>query len=283
MSSSPHNSSSNNAGMSSYQRVPTADPDNSAVSSISNPSDLSSSESIDNDLTLGSTSIDPIKFTIIRQGCPNQNYLVDPNWTIAQFKSHAFPTEIVDGKMIILIYLGKVLLDNQTIRAAHIQQNNVIHAHISSQHNSQNNAIENNSNLSENKTNGLVLIDFEGSNGHNDSLNPIEVSPSQREIYNDYIREMESRRSMELTEGNTRDLLIGFFFGSVLGILAMYFVWQSHTSRKLKLGVMVGVLLNVIWSLTRAGEGEQKRELGHRIEHDDPDPLNPPLPGIPTP
>lgn len=62
----------------------------------------------------------------------DRTVLTDPTVNIGDFKQIHFPAEVAANKMIRLIYNGQLLRDNTTLQFSGINDNCVVHVHISS-------------------------------------------------------------------------------------------------------------------------------------------------------
>jgi hypothetical protein len=76
-------------------------------------------------------------------------------------------------------------------------------------------------------------------------------------------------------EGGARDLIVGFILGSFLGILAVIWLWHSGSTRKMRIGILIGISTSFLGTYFRIGSEEQKKVASNRPSEEDPDPLQP--------
>lgn len=205
------------------------------------------------DLSISQSDNLMISLTFIQQNEPNRKVLCNPNWTIGELKSQVFPDAVKEGKLIRLIYLGRVLQDQATLKSLEIEQDHVIHTMISDKIPTAAPVAapsreSNSSPVSDfyNNTRAPQFIHTSPNAENNDDIDSdIDINDER------YITAHASDGQYLFTlppEGTNRDFVWGFVLGLVLGFLALLWLWNSAAPRKQRLGILLGLMCYVVIS-----------------------------------
>lgn len=208
-----------------------------------------------------------------------------PAWTLGQLKQHAFPAEsnLAANKVIRFIYLGRVLSDDHmTLKQAGLESGHALHAMITD------------------KPLTVELIAGGGPQHGAATAVPVQAHangyiasgnfyPAQNYQYLhtlaaeyqmqhphaaavDQNQQPHQQFGQQIDDGNQSDFMLGALMGVLLGPLSVFFLLLRVGSRRLKLGIVSGLLLNLLFTLINAifavndghggGGGHQHRQNG---------------------
>jgi len=157
----------------------------------------------------------------------------DPKWTVKQLKTHAFPTETSEGKNVRFIFLGREILDGQILEDCGIVNESFVHCSISAPKPPQ-------SQTPEEAATPNANVDLEA------GLSDIEREQQLQGV----MWRRQASINMEaagLNNGTTMDLVLGFLLGLFLGIVTLLWVWTGRPSRKQRIGIFMGIMLNLAY------------------------------------
>jgi len=188
-------------------------------------------------------------------------------WTVCQFKERHFKTELDDGKKVRLIYRGKMLVDSSMMKSYHIPTDGFIHVSISKNGTLYRQTLRNGESVRDSNYDDfddgmddeavarrlqqqeMEMGGFGGDPFMFDRMRmrpPLAASFARRDDANE---EPEMRRIRE-----RKEFLCGMFLGSVAGIWILVFLIlasrQGNYSRRFRLGITVGVAINLMIQLT---------------------------------
>lgn len=173
-----------------------------------------------------------VEVFLLKVSMPRESVRTNLESTGSAFKRQFFGKEIDEGKNVRLIFSGKMLTDDKTLKELGVREKSSIHVSIS---------------------------DFVG------SLVPLVTDPeadvpSLEEDDARLARELaDLERSFEFSpahfverDGHQVEFFLGFIIGYLIGPLMLIWVWQPRVSRRLKLGILIGVGCSIGLSLFRS-------------------------------
>mmetsp|Transcript_9316 Transcript_9316/g.13980 ORF Transcript_9316/g.13980 Transcript_9316/m.13980 type:complete len:222 (-) Transcript_9316:164-829(-) len=163
-----------------------------------------------------------IQLNLFQVGKSKRQVEASPSWTVSKFKEKVFPDEVKDGKNVRLIFQGKLLTDDMSLKASGLQEGSFVHCSICNF----NNAVVNNpQDDNHNANHGALQRDLEEA----------QIPP--------WLLHAQFTR-----QGTTGDFILGFIMGFFLGVLTLIWVWQRAVPRRQKLGIMLGFGCNLLLS-----------------------------------
>ena len=200
-----------------------------------------------------------LSLTLIRQGEPNRSVSCLAEWTILTLKQRVYPTELADNKLIRVIYLGRVLLDAQRLVDTGIEDGHCLHVLVTDKL-----ASISATTASSHAPNTYQLSSTASSSS---STPPSPVSPYRYPQYIHtasgqaipidtlYHTQLASGDPSDPTAlpsagspstGTTRDFVVGYVLGFFLGFLACLLLWSTHSSMKQRMGIVCGMMTNIM-------------------------------------
>lgn len=219
-------------------------------------------------------SYDDFVFLLFLDGTKRRAGVLE-QWTVCHFKDRHFKEERDDGKKVRLIYRGKLLVDSAMMNSYHIPTDGFIHVSISKNGNLYRHTHRNGENGDAENGRDPNYEDFD--DGMDDEavarrlqrqememggfvgpynpmfdgmrMRPLGASFGRRDAEHDPNEDPEIRRIRE-----RKEFLCGMFLGSVAGIWILVFLIlssrQGNYSRRFRLGITVGVAINLMVQLT---------------------------------
>lgn len=184
-----------------------------------------------------------------------------PAWTLGQVKHQSFPSESAphSNKLIRFIYLGRVLSDeNVTLQQLGVESGHALHVMI---------------------TDKPLTVDLNASGGQPTHGVPVPVSNTalptgyiptnaaypaqnyqylhtlaaeyqlQQQHHQQPLAIHEQHNQQQVNDGNQSDFMLGCLMGVLLGPLSVFFLLLRVGSRRLKLGIVSGLMLNLFFTL----------------------------------
>ena len=256
-----------------YTLVPTTEhePDHSSDLNDARRVTIDDSDSDDDNIatttlaSLPSASPPPsqLTLTLIRQGEPNRSVDCSPDWSVLTLKQRAFPAEVADNKLIRVIYLGRVLLDEQRLADTGIEDGHCLHVLVTDKlppiagspapasHTPNTYQLSSTSAPASpaspyrhypqyiHTASGQAVLHplYHASLAADPSTDPsaVALDPSA----------LPTTASLAST-GTTRDFLVGYVLGFFLGFLACLLLWSTHSSLKQRMGIVCGMMTNIL-------------------------------------
>jgi hypothetical protein len=177
-----------------------------------------------------------VTIKIMQMGKENLSAHVDLDWKIDQLKTSVFSEDLDKGKNVRVIFSGKILNDHEVLRNCGIKEGSVLQVAITD-------AVP------------QVQIPIAAAQRHDLEENP-EIPPEF--LY-------EQQEAMMMNEGTNAELLFGFSLGFMLGFIVLVLLWQPRTSRKQRIGILLGVGLHIVLSYNeeRARQERIMQERAH--------------------
>ena len=255
-----------------YTLVPTQEHDRHSTGKDASRVTIDDSDDDDDDITLPSTqtlaflpstsasaptaqSPPSLSLTLIRQGEANRSVSCSADWSISTLKQRIYPSESADNKLIRVIYLGRVLSDEQRLSDTGIEDGHCLHVLVTDKLPSTNTATSTSHAPNTYQLNSIATA--------------APASPTSPYHYPQYIHTatgqalpMDSLYHAHLTSptsptdptspspvpntGTTKDFVVGYVLGFFLGFLACLLLWSSQSSMKQRMGIVCGMMTNIM-------------------------------------
>ena len=258
-----------------YTLVPTQEHDQHATQNDARRVTIDDSDSDDDDVTLPSAktlaslpstyastaSPAPATFslTLIRQGEANRSVSCSPEWTVLTLKQRAYPNELTENKLIRVIYLGRVLSDEQRLVDTGIEDGHCLHVLVTDKLPSVNTA----------SSTSHAPHTYQLSSNASSSSPPSPTSPYRYPqfihtatgqvlpvdpLYHTQLASPHSPTDPSAlpasgtlpNTGTTKDFVVGYVLGFFLGFLACLLLWSSQFSMKQRMGIVCGMMTNIM-------------------------------------
>ena len=181
-----------------------------------------------------------------------QSIACSANLTIHQLKHKYYNNEIESNKLIRVIYLGKILSDNLTLLQCNIQPSHTLHIIVSDQPVEPTNNNINDSNTDNDNINVAYVHQYRVVNIDRD-LYPAEYYDYNHHhtVLNENDQLVDPALHSIQYDGTTAEFVLGYLFGFILGPISMFWLFATRSSRRYRLGIVSGLLFNVLFSIIR--------------------------------
>lgn len=198
---------------------------------------------------VGSEDIGPdaFEFSVLMVGQPNRTLRASPEWTVLQLKEKYFLAECVEGKTVRLILRGKLLRDDDTLEASGLGEGSFVHCAVT-------------------RGRGLVVNDPQSEN------HQAMGAPGGLREFDDAQVPRWLLHGQGPRQGTNGDFMLGFVMGFFLGILTLIWVWQRSVPRRQKVGILLGMSCNFLFSIMTSNpeqaQGNQPQSPTHQTGTD---------------
>ena len=209
--------------------------------------------------TAASTASPPppsLTLTLIRQGESNRSVSCSPDWTVSTLKQRAYASESDDNKLIRVIYLGRVLLDEQRLVDTGIEDGHCLHVLV---------------------TDKLPSVSTVTATAHAPNTYQLSStasapsSPASPYRYPQFIHTASGQAvpvdslyhdqlaspalatdpsglpsAAQQSNGTSKDFVVGYVLGFFLGFLACLLLWSAHSTVKQRMGILCGMMTNIM-------------------------------------
>jgi|NOAtaT_7_FD_contig_21_9242233_length_723_multi_8_in_0_out_0_1 hypothetical protein len=163
-----------------------------------------------------------VKITVFQSGKEKLEPEVDLSWAVREVKERLFSEDLHAGKNIRIIFQGKMLTDDMILSDSGVKEKSFLHVSI---------------------TEPVSAVPSA----------PVSVEGQERDLEAAELERLalayENYQPPPVVEGSSAEFVLGFAMGFVLGFLALLWVYQPLTSRKQKLGIILGVFSSSIYAI----------------------------------
>jgi hypothetical protein len=194
-----------------------------------------------------------ITVTLMRlggSGIGNVRLNVQLDMSVGAVASRVYAFDISEGMRVRLIYMGRMLQDNETIRSIGVTHGQLIHALVKKADASLPGNLPVAQPVGEQLIGGEaegVMMSVDGYPGNLQHFSPAELQQMR-------VAQEQHDNRFVVREGTSVDFLVGFLIGFLLGIISLICLVNSTYSRRQRLGIIVGVALNFGFGLRNASE-----------------------------
>ena len=173
---------------------------------------------------------------------------------MTQLTARAYEREQREERLRVrLLFMGRMLRDDETLGAAGVTSGCVLHAHLTAMapEGGEAAAVLVGDGGSAAPADGEALMDGEGGAG---GLEGIPGNYTAAQLQQMRMVQLQYEAAMHADggppAGTNSDFLLGFFLGFVLGFLSIIWLYSPSLSRKQRLGILLGLLVNGLMALT---------------------------------
>jgi len=173
---------------------------------------------------------------------------------VAQLAARAYEREQREERMRArLLFMGRMLRDDETLGAAGVTSGCVLHAHLTAMapEGGEAAAVLVGDGGSAAPADGEVLMDGEGGASGLEGIPGYTAAQLQQMRLVQLQYEAAMHGGGGPPAGTNAEFLLSFFLGFVLGFLSIIWLYSPSLSRKQRLGILLGLLVNLLMVLTK--------------------------------
>jgi hypothetical protein len=207
-------------------------------------------------------------------GLGNIQLNVPLDWQVKQLVARVYERELAERKRVRIFFSGRMLQNEEQLGAAGVADGCVLHSHLLPPLEGDEGAGDGaaagahgdgEQEHGSGEPRGEVLLDGGGGSEYHSAL--AGYSPAQLELMRQAQMQMDLEMQMiqaagagGAREGSNGELLLGFAIGFILGWLSILWLYSPSLSRKQRLGIMLGLTLNLVMLLLNGLDPAQQQQ-----------------------